>query len=773
MCAATQMAIAVHETLSPFMTEMREGLAAVKTEMATMKRNLRVMEGKVDHLSREVTTHKNQTTSGLVTMDSVNSSIESVKDYITVMKEDVKAMKIQLKEHKDSVAEELESLLNNQNTFDFKLDLLDAKLDTVDAKQDTVDSKQDILDLKQDRLAHRVTVVTSALEARILSNTTRELRRSAANHVTSFESHLASVNDSIRSEVKEVEKQLKKHKNFVADELQVVMSNQNTIADVLSNSTRELERSTENHVTTIASQLTSVNASIRNKLRMMERLIAKNSTTCETTEIDTSSCDEQLETLLNSQAELEQRVLNNITKELEMSAEYHVATFESTIDSKLTSFNASIRNELRKIERQIAKNCTASERAESQILSSVAEELEIVVNNQNTIELALKALTNSTKELERSGESHVTAIGSQLTSVDAGIRNELRKIERQITRNSTGPERVELEILSHEELLETLAAVNTSISGQVSYIKEDLGHISSSVDRVIDGLGECMVTGEQNCSSQPLEECTCDTPVEQNCPEPARPSLDDCQHICDLNCTCDTLIENCQMQEVRSDNKCGGRGWRRVVYLNMTDPNTNCPSGWQLLITSSKRICGKVSTSRLSCDSVFFPVSGGDYTSVCGSIRAYQYGVTDAFEAYNEGRVTTIEGAYVAGVSLTHGSPRQHIWTFAAGATEYTSSRDDICPCDSSAIFRFPTFVDREYFCESGSTSRSPSSSLHTNDPLWDGESCRNASCCSFNNPPYFTKELPSPTTDPIEARICNYDSGEDTPIEFIDLYVK
>ena len=46
---------------------------------------------------------------------------------------------------------------------------------------------------------------------------------------------------------------------------------------------------------------------------------------------------------------------------------------------------------------------------------------------------------------------------------------------------------------------------------------------------------------------------------------------------------------------------CGGTGWRRVVYLNMTDPNTNCPSGWNLT-PYSKRTCGKVSISRLSCD---------------------------------------------------------------------------------------------------------------------------------------------------------------------------
>ena len=705
MCAATQMAVAVHETLSPFMTEMREGLAAVKTEMATMKRNLRVMEGKVNHLSREVTTLRNQSTSGLATIVSVNSSIESVK-------KNIKAMKTQLNEHKDSVTEELEEIQSSfvlkldlldskQDTLDAKLDTLDAKLDTVDAKQDTVDAKQetldsklDTLDVKQDRLAHRVTVVTSTLEARILSNTTRELRRSADNHVTSIASQLTSVNDSIRNKVKEVEKQLKEQKNFVANELEIVVNNQNTIADALRNSTKELERSADNHVTTIASQLTSVNASIRNKLRMMERLIAKNSTTCETTEIDTSSCGEQLETLLNSQAELEQRVLNNITK-----------------------------------------------------------------------------------ELERSGESHVTSIESQLTSVDAGIRNELRKIERQITRNSTESERVELEILSHEELLETLAAVNTSISGQVSYIKEDLGHISSSVDRVINGLGECMVTGEQNCSSQPLEECTCDTPVEQNCPEPARPSLDDCQDICELNCTCDSLMENCRMQEVRSDYECGGTGgWRRVVYLNMTDPNTNCPLGWRPT-GYSKRTCGRISGGSSSCDSVFFPISGGNYTSVCGSIRAYQYAHTRAFWAYDNRYVTTIDGAYVSGTSLTHGSQRQHIWTFAAGYTEAAGPTDvNVCPCDTSFDIRNPLFMGNDYFCESGVNSGYTRQRLYPDDPLWDGEGCSSSSsCCSFNNPPYFTKQLPSPTSDPIEARLCGAggNNDEDTPVEFMELYVK
>ena len=708
--AATQVAVAVYEVMSPFMTEMRESLAAVKTEMreslaavktemreglgavrtemAAMKRNIRAMEGKVNHLSRDVAAQKNLTVSGLSTLGAKLASVESVK-------ENMEVVKAQLNEHKMTVAEELEAL----NTIDLKLDLLDAK--------------QDTLDLKQDRLGYKVMAANSALESRILSNTTRELKRSA-----------------------------------------------------------------ENHVTLIESKLSSVNASIGNELRMVKKLLAKNDTAvCET--FDTHP-EDLLQTLLNSQSELQLRVLSNITKELEMSAEYHVTAFQSTLESRLASVDAGIQNGLRKIESQIAKNCTA---VGADILSSVADELDVVVNNQNTIKLHLKVLSNNTKELRKSAENHVTAIESQLTLVDAGIRNELRKIESQISNNSTGSERVELEIFSNEDVLETLVSVNTSISGQVSHINEGLEHISSSVDSVIVGLQECMVGGGQNCSRQPLEECKvnsepnctcetlncsrqpveeciCDTPVEQNC---SRNLVEECKAYCDTDCP---------REEGLSNYTCGGTGgWRRVVYLNMTDPNTNCPLGWQLT-SYSKRSCGRVGTTSLSCDSVLFSVSGGNYTSVCGSIRAYQYGETRGFQAYHQRRVTTIEGAYVSGVSLTHGSPQQHIWTFAAGYSEAQPTLTYVCPCDAPPYsISIPPFVGRDYFCESGRNARLPS---YLDDPLWDGEGCgSSSSCCSFNNPPYFTKTLPSPTSDPIVARLCHYSGYEDSPVEFMELYVK
>ena len=228
--------------------------------------------------------------------------------------------------------------------------------------------------------------------------------------------------------------------------------------------------------------------------------------------------------------------------------------------------------------------------------------------------------------------------------------------------------------------------------------------------------------------------------------------------------------------------KCGGTwGWKRAVYLDMTDPNTNCPSGWQLT-EYSKRTCGRASSSHLSCDSVFFPVSGGPYSQVCGRIRAYQYGVPDAFWEYNERGQTTIDSAYVSGVAVMYGSPRQHIWTFANGAWENDATHHTWnCPCDTAGVLLIPPFVGEDYFCESGYLwpgyrNTTDWYRLHSNDTLWDGRDCHSTStCCSLHNPPYFIKTLSQTTTDNLELRLCLNDSGnrDNLAVEQVEFYVK
>ena len=70
---------------------------------------------------------------------------------------------------------------------------------------------------------------------------------------------------------------------------------------------------------------------------------------------------------------------------------------------------------------------------------------------------------------------------------------------------------------------------------------------------------------------------------------------------------------------------------------------------------------------------------------MCGIIRAYQYSRPDAFETYDDGQATTIDGPYDSGISLTYDSPRQHIWTFACGGGEDRPTLDEACPCDAIA----------------------------------------------------------------------------------------
>ena len=212
------------------------------------------------------------------------------------------------------------------------------------------------------------------------------------------------------------------------------------------------------------------------------------------------------------------------------------------------------------------------------------------------------------------------------------------------------------------------------------------------------------------------------------------------------------------------------------MYLDMTDLTSTCPSGWNIT-GYSRRTCGRASNTTNTCDSATFPVSGGDYSKVCGRIKGYQCGSTDAFGPYHVGLVTTIDDAYTNGVSLTHGSPRQHIWTFAAGLAENPVDIINRCPCDTSFNINIPPFVGEDYFCESGNNGAEVSYKIfYPDDPLWDGQNCLpSSSCCSLHGPPYFIKQLPTPTTDDIEARIClnEVSSNEDVAIELVELYVQ
>ena len=162
-----------------------------------------------------------------------------------------------------------------------------------------------------------------------------------------------------------------------------------------------------------------------------------------------------------------------------------------------------------------------------------------------------------------------------------------------------------------------------------------------------------------------------------------------------------------------------------------------------------------------------------EYSQVCGKIIAYQFGTPGAFDNYNRYSFLTIDEPYLDGISLTHGHlPRQHIWTFANAGGEHHS-----CPCvepNQTFTGTVPPFIGQDYFCDTASNT-STAHTLYPDDPLWNGQGCGgNSTCCSFNNPPWFCKQLPQPTTDNIDLRLCLNDGIdiEDIQLELVEIYV-
>ena len=214
--------------------------------------------------------------------------------------------------------------------------------------------------------------------------------------------------------------------------------------------------------------------------------------------------------------------------------------------------------------------------------------------------------------------------------------------------------------------------------------------------------------------------------------------------------------------------------WVKLASWNLSESGSSCPSGLQLFVNGTVSACGIQEGVSSVCPSLPLFSSPVSYTQVCGRMRGYQKGSTDAF--WNP-HGSTIDGFYVDGVSITQGSPRQHIWTYAIGLQESIPyDYPNQCPCVLGSTVSPPSFVGSDYFCESGCPAHWDETTFHAADPLWDGEGCGalEADCCAAPGQPWFHKVLDAPTTDYIEMRLCidESTSNENVLISSYDIYV-
>ena len=217
---------------------------------------------------------------------------------------------------------------------------------------------------------------------------------------------------------------------------------------------------------------------------------------------------------------------------------------------------------------------------------------------------------------------------------------------------------------------------------------------------------------------------------------------------------------------------CAGVGgeWRRIASINIS-AGDNCPTGWVKKSYNGVSFC-RAPSDTSGCYPTFFSTNGVSYQHVCGRARGYQKGSPDAFQ-YNRRSIDTY---YVDGLSITHGSPRQHIWTYAAGVTDNGKWPCCNCPCAAIPGSGPPPFVGNDYYCESGTGSIYSSSAYYLSDPLWDGAGCStNNTCCSNTNQPWFYHQLSRITKDDIEVRICRdisfYSDG--ILVDILELYIQ
>ena len=227
----------------------------------------------------------------------------------------------------------------------------------------------------------------------------------------------------------------------------------------------------------------------------------------------------------------------------------------------------------------------------------------------------------------------------------------------------------------------------------------------------------------------------------------------------------------CDMNTANCGNITGG--WMRAAYIDMTDENNTCPQGLNYTVVDTTRMCTRSHTIKVGCSSVIFPTHGVRYTKVCGRARGYQYYAPPTFYNFHYSGQTTLDSAYVSGLSVTYGSPRSHIWTFAAGYSKDYGYYYN-CPCSSpNPGLAAPPFVGENVFCESGN-SGPVEVQWYLDDPLWDSQGCASGSTCCDRGGPWFTTTLSQEVSDEIEVRMCSFNSllSENLGVNELEMYI-
>ena len=212
--------------------------------------------------------------------------------------------------------------------------------------------------------------------------------------------------------------------------------------------------------------------------------------------------------------------------------------------------------------------------------------------------------------------------------------------------------------------------------------------------------------------------------------------------------------------------ECGPGPWLQIADFDINGP-AQCPPEWQFVAMPASQAGCSQQDPDAGCTAATFSTGGIEYGKVCGRIIGAATGTPDTFFGS-----TPVDGiGLVDGLTITHSTPIQHIWTLAAAESDQTN--DVVCPCKTNTRtvnMEAVDFAGENYFCDT---------TFEGTKLLW-GSDCSIANtvlaeCCEVNNPPFFTVTLPTRTSENVDAQLCRdqIQTNEDIRVRIIQLYVQ
>ena len=212
--------------------------------------------------------------------------------------------------------------------------------------------------------------------------------------------------------------------------------------------------------------------------------------------------------------------------------------------------------------------------------------------------------------------------------------------------------------------------------------------------------------------------------------------------------------------------QCGPGLWLQIANFDVTGGSNACPPPWDFTATPDG--CRQMNAAA-GCAVATFP-TGIEYGTACGRIIADATGDPESFNA-GDADTETDGISLIDGITITHSTPIQHIWTFSASqgtavGPEFTCPCNTVAPSNTGAV----NFAGDDYFCDTTNGGA---------NLLWDNNCPASpagiSQCCQFNEPPFFTTTLPTRTSANVDVHLCRDQvrPNEDILVQIIELYVQ